>query len=39
MQTTFWLFAILFTVLLAAEISILVKQIKKGFNPQPVKNR
>ena len=38
-QTTFWLFAILFTVLLAAEISILVKQIKKGFNPQPVKNR
>ena len=38
-QTTFWLFAIIFTVLLVAEVSILVKQIKKGFNPQPVKNK
>lgn len=38
-QTTFWLFAVIFTVLLVAEVSILVKQIKKGFNPQPVKNK
>jgi len=29
-QTTFFLFAILFTVLLLAELSILVRQIKKG---------
>ncbi len=29
-QTTFWLFAVLFTVLLAAEVSIMVKQIRKG---------
>lgn len=29
-QVTFWLFAALFAVLLAAEITILVKQIKKG---------
>ncbi len=29
-QTTFWLFAILFTVLLIAEIRIIVKQVKIG---------
>ena len=29
-QTTFWLFAVLFTALLTAEISIMVKQIKNG---------
>ncbi|MFN2314822.1 MAG: cytochrome ubiquinol oxidase subunit I, partial [Bacteroidales bacterium] len=29
-QTTFWLFAILFTALLIAEVSIMVKQIKIG---------
>jgi cytochrome d ubiquinol oxidase subunit I len=29
-KTTFWLFAILFTALLIAEISIMVKQIKSG---------
>ncbi len=29
-QTTFWLFAVLFTALLTAEISIMVKQIKTG---------
>lgn len=29
-QTTFWLFALLFTALLVAEVSIMVKQIKKG---------
>lgn len=29
-QTTFWLFAILFSILLVAEIRILTRQIKKG---------
>ena len=29
-QTTFWLFAVLFTVLLIAEVGIMLKQIKKG---------
>jgi cytochrome d ubiquinol oxidase subunit I len=29
-QTTFWLFAILFTSLLIAEISIMVRQVKTG---------
>jgi cytochrome d ubiquinol oxidase subunit I len=29
-QLTFWLFAILFTVLLIAEIKIMLKQIKTG---------
>ncbi len=29
-QTTFWLFAVLFTALLIAEIGIMLKQIKKG---------
>ena len=29
-QITFWLFAILFTVLLIAEIKIMIKQIKLG---------
>ena len=29
-QTTFWLFAVLFTALLIAEISIMVRQIKTG---------
>ncbi|MBQ8423394.1 MAG: cytochrome ubiquinol oxidase subunit I [Coprobacter sp.] len=29
-QTTFWLFTAIFTVLLIAEISIMIKQIKKG---------
>lgn len=29
-QTTFWLFAVLFTALLVAEISIMVRQIKNG---------
>jgi cytochrome d ubiquinol oxidase subunit I len=29
-QTTFWLFAILFTALLIAELSIMVKQVKTG---------
>lgn len=29
-QVTFWLFAILFTALLAAEVSIMVKQVRKG---------
>lgn len=29
-QTTFWLFTTIFTVLLIAEISIMIKQIKKG---------
>lgn len=29
-QVTFWLFAVLFTALLAAEVSIMVKQIRKG---------
>jgi cytochrome d ubiquinol oxidase subunit I len=35
-QTTFWLFAILFTALLAAEISIMVKQVKTGPKHQEV---
>jgi cytochrome d ubiquinol oxidase subunit I len=30
-QTTFWLFASLFTLLFAAEITIIIRQIKKGF--------
>ena len=30
-QVTFWLFAVFFTALLIAEISIIVKQIRKGF--------
>ena len=30
--TTFWLFLTLFTVLLAVEISIMLKQIKRGLN-------
>jgi cytochrome d ubiquinol oxidase subunit I len=30
-QTTFWIFASVFTLLLAAEITIMVRQIKKGF--------
>lgn len=29
-QTTFWMFAVLFTVLLVAEVGIMLKQIKKG---------
>jgi len=29
-RTTFWLFAVLFTALLIAEISIMVRQIKIG---------
>lgn len=29
-QTTFWIFAVLFTVLLFVEIKIMIKQIKKG---------
>ena len=29
-QTTFWLFAVLFTVLVVAEVGIMLKQIKKG---------
>lgn len=29
-QTTFWLFAAIFTVLLTAEVGIMLKQIKKG---------
>jgi cytochrome d ubiquinol oxidase subunit I len=32
-QVTFWLFAVLFTVLLVAEVSILVRQIRKGPEP------
>jgi cytochrome d ubiquinol oxidase subunit I len=31
-QTTFWMFAVLFTVLLIAEIKIMLKQIKTGSN-------
>lgn len=31
-QVTFWLFAALFTVLLVAEVLIMVKQIKKGLD-------
>jgi cytochrome bd ubiquinol oxidase subunit I len=31
-QITFWLFALFFTALLIAEISIMVKQIKKGVS-------
>ena len=31
-QTTFWLFAFLFTALLVAEVSIMVKQVKTGPN-------
>lgn len=30
-QVTFWLFALLFTIMLAAEIRIITKQIKKGI--------
>ena len=29
-QTTFWIFAVLFTILLVAEIGIMIKQIKRG---------
>jgi cytochrome d ubiquinol oxidase subunit I len=29
-QTTFWLFAVIFTTLLIAEISIMVRQIRQG---------
>jgi cytochrome d ubiquinol oxidase subunit I len=29
-QVTFWLFAVLFTILLIAELSIMFRQIKKG---------
>ncbi len=35
-QTTFWLFAAFFTIMLVAAITIMVKQIKKGFAPQPL---
>lgn len=34
-QTTFWIFAVLFTVLLIAELSIMFKQIRKGPEPAP----
>ena len=33
-QVTFWLFAVLFTVLLVAEVSILLRQIRKGPAPE-----
>ena len=33
-QVTFWLFALIFTSLLIAEIGIMVKQVKKG--PQEI---
>jgi cytochrome d ubiquinol oxidase subunit I len=33
-QITFWLFAVIFTTLLVAEVSIMVKQIKKGPEEQ-----
>jgi cytochrome d ubiquinol oxidase subunit I len=29
-QTTFWLFAVIFSTLFVAEISIMIRQIKKG---------
>ena len=32
-QTTFWIFAGVFTVLLIAEIKIMIGQIKKGMTP------
>jgi cytochrome d ubiquinol oxidase subunit I len=35
-QTTFFLFLILFTILLIAEIGIMVKAIKKG--PEEIEN-
>lgn len=38
-QTTFWLFALLFTGLLIAEVTILVKQIRKGPNFDELKNK
>ena len=31
-QTTFWIFAATFTVLLIAELKIMFSQIKKGIN-------
>lgn len=31
---TFWIFAIFFTVLFSAEVGIVLKQIKKGPDPQ-----
>ncbi|MCL1942845.1 MAG: cytochrome ubiquinol oxidase subunit I [Candidatus Azobacteroides sp.] len=37
-QLTFFLFLIIFTVLLIAEIGIMVKQIKKGPNLEKIKN-
>lgn len=33
-QISFWLFAVLFTALLAAEIKIMLTQIKKGFDKE-----
>lgn len=36
-QLTFWIFAVLFTVLLVAEIRIMLKQIKKGPEALPAK--
>lgn len=34
-QVTFWIFAVLFTTLLIAEVGILTKQIRKGPDPEP----
>ncbi|MCC2562468.1 hypothetical protein LKN76_06000, partial [Campylobacter coli] len=31
-QISFWIFAVLFTALLIAEIKIMLTQIKKGFD-------
>jgi cytochrome d ubiquinol oxidase subunit I len=33
-QITFWLFAVVFTALMIAEISIMIKQIKIGPKPE-----
>lgn len=33
-QLTFWLFAVLFTMLLAAEVSIMIRFLKKSLNTE-----
>ena len=38
-QITFWLFFVIFTGLLVAEIKIMVSQIKKGPGPETIENK
>lgn len=38
-KISFWIFAVLFTILLIAEIKIMLTQIKKGFEPHSSKEK